>query len=218
MREFDALRRYPKAAQRAVDERGIANKLIASERGKEFFDGWRANGYGGLKDDGRWGPVADDLIDSYRLRVGDDMPACVLQVQAEKGFLLKALRSRGVYVCGTETSPYAIENAEVGLDIAWPTKLPYTAGSFDLALAIGPVYTGSLTDAVQTLRELCRVSRRHAFVTLGAWESKDDFWLMRQWSLLGTSLLAKSEWLEVMRFAGYTGDYSFVTAQTLGLA
>ena len=84
-------------------------------------------------------------------------------------------------------------------------------------LAVSPVYTLNLQDAVQCLREIERVKRGASFITLGAWETEADYWLIRKWMLLGTTLLQKSEWVAVLQHAGYTGDYRFDTAQYLGL-
>ena len=42
--------------------RTIKSRSIASERGKELYDGDRANGYGGYINDGRWEPVAQRII------------------------------------------------------------------------------------------------------------------------------------------------------------
>lgn len=214
MREFDALAGYPKpATPRKVIERGIANRLIAAERGAEFFDGARVNGYGGLKDDGRWAPIAANLIQTYGLAPG----ARVLQIQAEKGFLLRELQALGLEVAGTETSEYAIGQAVVKLDRGRPDELPYREGMFDFVIALGAVYTLDLPGAVRCLREIQRVGRGKSFITLAAYASEDDFWLMRCWSLLGTQILLKDHWLTVLEHAGYTGDYAFVTAQGLGL-
>ena len=37
------------------------------------------------------------------------------------------------------------------------------------------------------------------------------------WSLLGSSILDVDEWVYVLEEAGYTGDYTFVTSDTLNL-
>ena len=106
MREFDAFEDYPKIKRKA--DRTIWNRLMASYRDKEFYDGDRINGYGGFKDDGRWGLIADRLIKVYDLNP-DSM---VLQIGCHKGFLLNELLRRGINVRGTEVSRYAIEEAD----------------------------------------------------------------------------------------------------------
>ena len=102
-REFDAFQDYPKAVRKA--DRTIWNRMMASYRDREFYDGDRQNGYGGMVDDGRWGPIADNLIRVYSL-TPDSM---VLQIGCHKGFLLNELLRRGINVRGTEISRYAIQ-------------------------------------------------------------------------------------------------------------
>lgn len=216
MREFDALSGYPQPAEpRLVKERTFQSRLVASARGPEFFDGARANGYGGLRNDGRWAPIAASMAKEYGLKPG----ARVLQIQAEKGFLLAEFKKLGYAGLGTETSKYARTCSEVPLENAEPYRTPFPGKFFDLVIGIGPVYTQTLTGAIRVLREIERVKKDdgHSFVTLGAYEQPGDFWLMRAWSLLGETILLKSDWLDVMRHAGYRGDYKFVTAATLNI-
>ena len=57
MREFNLLDEYPKLEKpRFVsnNKKKIINRIIATKRDKNFFDGDRNNGYGGYKYDGRW--------------------------------------------------------------------------------------------------------------------------------------------------------------------
>ena len=188
-------------------------------RDREFYDGDRQNGYGGMKDDGRWGPIAENLIRVYGL-TQDSM---VLQIGCHKGFLLKELLQRGINVRGTEISTYAIEKSSWKLmpfiKYAPFTALPFSAAEFDLVLCVSPIYTLNLRDGVECIREIERVKKPkgNSFITLGAWETESDYWLIRRWMLLGTTLLQKSEWVAVLQHSGYTGDYRFDTAQYLGL-
>lgn len=212
--EFNALAAYPPGGPRIVN-RTIRNKLVACERGREFFDGERADGYGGLKDDGRWGPVAQFMIDHYRLAPRSR----VLEIECEKGFLLSAFEALGMQVEGWDSSWYAVQHSAIRT-AQWrrPLEVPEMFyHGHDLVICRGGVYTGTLRDAVRLLAEIQRLTRAHAFVTLAAYESEDDYRLLRAWSLLGCTILTKDEWREVMAHAGYTGDYSFVTARTLAL-
>lgn len=216
MREFDALQAYPSGGPRIVSGRGIRNKIIASERGQEFFDGDRANGYGGLKDDGRWKAVAEFMVREYQL----EQRARVMQIQCEKGFLLREFERLGMQAYGSDSSVYAVTSG-----VAYNTALRPILGqhsvwdsTHDLVIAIGAVYTLALPDAIKCLRQIEWASRKHSFITLAAYDSLDDYQLLREWSLLGTTILTRADWIEVMRHAGYTGDYAFVTAKTLGLA
>ena len=220
MAEYDAYAGYPEPKEpRLVSptRRTIFNRIAASYRDHEFYDGARENGYGGMKDDGRWAPIAQRIKEHYGLKEGDR----VLQVRAHKGFLLRELFKIGLRVTGCETSYYAIEHSLVTLDYAPMTKLPYDDGEFDLVIAANVIYTGSLSDAIQGLKEIQRVSRGRAWITLASYENEEDvegLMLMRYWLLLGATVLTKADWLEVMLHAKYTGDHRFDTAKFMNLA
>ena len=207
----------PVSNAKRIANRTIANRLIAMRRGAEFFDGNRQNGYGGYVYDGRQGPIAARFCGHYGL----SNASSVLQIQCEKGFLLYGFLQLYplMRVRGTENSTYALAEAirRVGsMRFAQPTENPFKDKEFDLVIALGVVYSLTLIDAVKCLQETERVGR-HGYVTLAAYETLDDLELFRKWTLLGTTILKRDEWLEVMKHAGYHGDYSFVTAQKLGL-
>ena len=150
MREFDAFAGYPEPpAPRIVGPhlRTIHNRIAASYRGKEFYDGDRANGYGGMVDDGRWKPIAKHIVDSYNLK-----EARILQVNAHKGFLLHELFKLGMRVWGTELSQYAIDQSKLMLHKAPFTALPYEDGFFDFVIAASAVYSLNLPDAIRCLK------------------------------------------------------------------
>ena len=123
-------------------------------------------------------------------------------------------------ITGTENSKYAREHAfhtfNGKIQNVEPTKLPYVAKQFHLVIALGVVYTLNLADAIKCLKEIKRVSVR-SFITLGAYETEEDLKLFKAWSLLGTTILRKDEWLEVLESVNYNGDYHFVTAESLNL-
>jgi len=218
-KEYDAFAGYPEPKEpRLVSPtiRTIKNRIAASYRDHAFYDGDRMNGYGGMKDDGRWKPIARSIKDHYGLKLGDR----VLQVRAHKGFLLREMQELGLEVRGCESSQYAIKHSVVPLEYAEQTRLPYHAEEFDLVIAANVVYTTNLADSIKCLREIQRVSKGKSWITLAAYENEDDIeglMLMRYWVLLGTTILTKADWLEVMRHAGYTGDYRFDTAKFMNL-
>jgi hypothetical protein len=215
MREFDPFPPSPPAKRKA--DKTILNRISASYRDHEFYDGDRANGYGGFKDDGRWGPVAEHLIRVYGLTE----ESLVLQINCHKGFLLNELLKRGINVRGSEVSQYAIDCALHGVKsfIKWApfTAQPYLDREADLVIAASPVYAGSLGDAISVLKEIKRVGKGHAFVTLAAYDTEVDYWLLRRYFTLGSLILKRDEWVEVLKHCAYDGDYRFDTAKTLGL-
>lgn len=222
MREFDALSNYPEPTQPRVvhpNIRTIHNRIVASYRDKAFYDGERNDGYGGFKYDGRWAPIAQNMIEQYSLDCGSS----VLHIGCDKGFLLHEFLqiSPTIKVRGTEVSDYAISctiaSTKEFVQKASFTELPFADGEFDLVIAIGAVYSLNLPDAIKCLKEIQRVGKGNSFITLGAYETEEDLRLFRYWTLLGSTILSKEDWVEVLNHVGYTGDYKFNTASSLNL-
>ena len=214
MREHNALRSYPKGGPRIAGERTFEGRIHAAEKDCEFYEGDRKHGMGGYKKDQRWIAVARDLRADYG-------PRSVLHIGADKGYLVDAIQWDAfgdfhLQAIGTEISEYAIDEAVVPLVHAPYTALPFGDKAFDLAIAIGPVYTLSLRDAMSCLREIERVAKR-AFITLASYDTAEELDLMRLWSIGGNLILPKEHWLKLLDYCGYTGDYWFVTAKTLDL-
>src|SRR6185436_8032635 len=92
-KEVNLLARYPKA------KRNVKARL-----GKEYFDGTREQGYGGYRYDGRWLPIAEDIVRHFGLSAGDR----VLDVGCGKGFLVKDLMKvcPGLEAFGIDISEY----------------------------------------------------------------------------------------------------------------
>ena len=70
MAEVDLLRALPKT-KRNIEMRSDAKDpeviRISKEYGELYFDGPRDYGYGGYKYDGRWIPVAKDIVEHFNL-------------------------------------------------------------------------------------------------------------------------------------------------------
>ena len=142
MAEINLLRRYPRA-KRSIEKRTVAqseeNIRIARQYGREYFDGSRDTGYGGYRYDGRWLPIAEDMIAHFGLRPGDR----VLDVGAGKGFLVKDLMKvcPGLEAFGLDISEYALMHCEpevVGrLHLGNCVKQPFPDGGFAAFVAGG---------------------------------------------------------------------------------
>lgn len=222
MREFDALKGYPEPREpRVVGQniRTIQNRITASYRGREFYDGDRNDGYGGLKYDGRWVPIAENMAREYGL----NKDSSILQVGCDKGFLLHDFQAvlPGIKVRGVEVSEYPIETAmptvRPHIRKAPFTALPFEDREFDFVIALGAVYTLNLGDAIQSLKEIQRVGRGKSFVTLASYKTEEEKRLFECWTLLGTTVLQGHEWIDVLNHVGYTGDYKLTGAKTLRL-
>ena len=220
MRELNLLNEYPEQ-ERIVHKgfRGIKNALIATEAGKEYFDGDRKNGYGGYVYDGRWVPIAKNLTKEYGLTKNSK----VLEIGCAKGFLLHDLKKTvpGIKVTGADTSQYAIDNAmpdvKESIVNASCDQLPLPDHEFDLVIAIRTIYQLHLGGVVKSLREIQRVGKGKSFITVMACNNDEERTLFKEWNLLAGTILTPEEWREVFKFAGYTGDYYFTTVTSLRL-
>ncbi|MBT4354840.1 MAG: methyltransferase domain-containing protein, partial [Rhodospirillaceae bacterium] len=194
MPEVNILNDYPQpTAPRFVgrDMRTISHRIAAIKRDRNFFDGDRNFGYGGFKYDGRWVPIAERIIKHYKL----ESSSRLLHLNCEKGFLINDLKNirPSLQVAGTETSDYAIAHAmkEIKDTITKISsiKLPFPNNSFNLVIGLSYVYIHSLKGAIQALKEITRVSTGDAFITLATYETEEDYFLFKDWTLLGILLL-----------------------------
>lgn len=212
---------YPHSNTKRIinKDRTIKNKLLAWERAKDFYDGARENGYGGLNYDGRWVKLIPAIIKRYGLSNNSR----VLEIGCRKGFFLHDLKLAlpKIEVIGIENHLYPILNAletvkEYILFNSYE-RLPFNNHSFDFIMAHASVYTLNLGGVIRVLKEIERVGKGKSYITLGAYETEEEKRLFMDWTMLGTTVLHKDEWLEVFKYAGYTGDYFFTTAKTLNL-
>jgi len=221
MREFDLLSIYPNLKSRFISKntRTIENRIVASYREKEFYDGKRDNGYGGFFYDGRWKPIAEKIFSEYKLKDNSK----ILHIGCDKGFLLhdiKNLKPKSI-VRGIEISNYAISKSKK--DIKKYIKkspfnnLPFKSNYFDFVIAIGPAYALNLRDSIQCIKEIARVGKGKSFITLGSYDDESEEKLFKYWTLLGSTILHKKEWVKVLKHCRYKGDYKFNTAKSLNL-
>lgn len=212
-KEIDLLANYPKT-KRDVAERGNtksdADRAIARQFGREFFDGDRRHGYGGFKYLPRfWQPVVPAFREHFGLKTGMSL----LDVGCAKGFMLHDLQELipGLQVAGVDISEYAIDNSldsvRENLRVASATELPFPDRSFDVVVSINTIHNLGRDECARALREIQRVSRGNAFVTVDAYRSAEDMARMYAWNLTAETIMSVDEWVAFFGETGYTGDY-----------
>lgn len=211
--EIDLLVNYPKA-KRNLDERAASkteeDRAIARQFGKDFFDGDRRHGYGGFNYMPRfWQPVVPTLKEHFALDAGSSL----LDVGCAKGFMLHDLAELipGITVAGIDVSAYAIEHAiedmKPFVQVADARELPFPDKSFDVVISINTIHNLERADLAQALREIERVARRGAFVTVDAYRDEDERQRMMAWNLTAKTIMHVDEWVAFFDECGYTGDY-----------
>jgi ubiquinone/menaquinone biosynthesis C-methylase UbiE len=210
--EINLLARLPKS-KRNVAARGAAKtpEVVAKSReyGFEYFDGPREYGYGGFRYDGRWVPIAEDIVRHFGLRPGDR----VLDVGCAKGFVVKDLIKvcPGLEAFGLDISEYALMHCEpevVGrLHLGDAMKLPFPDGSFSAVLAINTIHNLERPDVARALREIERLAPGRGFVQVDSYRTPEQKELFETWVLTAKFHDYPQGWLKLFAEAGYTGDY-----------
>lgn len=216
--EINLLARLPKP-KRNIAARGAAKTpdIIAKSReyGFEYFDGPREYGYGGFRYDGRWMPIAEDIVSHFGLKAGDR----VLDVGCAKGFVVKDLMKvcPGLEVFGLDISEYALMHCEpevIGrLHLGNAMRLPFPDNSFAAVLAVNTIHNLERRDVLTALREIERLAPGRGYVQVDSYRTPEQKELFESWVLTAKFHDYPKGWIEAFREAGYTGDYCWTIVE-----
>lgn len=185
---------------------------VAKRFDREYWDGDRKFGYGGMRYDGRWRPVAEALARHYDIRPGQS----ILDVGCGKGFLLYEFTQvvPGVQVAGIDISRYAIENAKEEirphLRVGAAHELPYPDASFDLVISINTLHNLYCFELERALREIQRVGKNHRYVVVESYRNEEEKVNLLYWQLTCEAFCTPAEWEWWFQLCGYTGDWGFI--------
>jgi protein-L-isoaspartate(D-aspartate) O-methyltransferase len=186
--------------------------ILAKQFGKDYWDGDRKVGYGGMRYDGRWRIVADNLAKHYKLKPGDR----ILDVGCGKGFLLYDFTQAvpGVEVYGLDISTYAIENAKEEIKPrlveGHANHLPYPDQHFDLIISLNTLHNLYCYDLEKALKEIERVGKKNKYIVVESWRNEYEKANLLYWQLTCESFNTPAEWEWWFQKCGYTGDWSFI--------
>ena len=214
MKQVNLLKSLPKSkrkvSKRAFDKTDQHIK-ISREYGKDYFDGDRSYGYGGYSYDGRWQPVARDIINHFKLKPGDR----VLDIGAAKGFLVKDLNAEmpGLEAFGTDISNYALVNCEEEVigrlhqhDLNNP--LPFPDNSFDVTLCINTLHNLKTDKVIEALVEMERVTKNsNIFVQVDSYRNDEEKVIFEDWVLTAIFHTYPEDWIALFKELDYDGDY-----------
>tara|TARA_B100000424_G_scaffold251844_1_gene227651 strand:- start:708 stop:1358 length:651 start_codon:yes stop_codon:yes gene_type:complete len=210
MAEINLLSSLPKP-KRIINERKEAKTkehiIISRKYGKEYFDGSREYGYGGYKYDGRWIPVAKDMIKHFNLKEKSK----VLDIGCAKGFLVKDLVDLGIDAYGLDISEYAINNSPIDikhrLRLGSAEKLPFLDNEFDAVISINTLHNLNRDLCKQAIKEMQRVSKGKAFIQVDSYKNEEQKKIFESWVLTAKFYGYPKEWLELFKECNYTGDW-----------
>lgn len=211
MAEINLLRHYPRAKRKMAKPRAAdpANRSAALKFGAEYFDGTREQGYGGYRYDGRWVPIARDIVSHFALKPGDR----VLDVGCAKGFLVKDLMAvcPGLQVYGLDVSEYALRHCEPEaagrLVRGTADQLPFADGCFQAVLCINVIHNLERERCLAALREIERLALGRGYVQVDAYRTEEERTLFLGWVLTAVTFLKPEEWCALFAEAGYMGDH-----------
>jgi SAM-dependent methyltransferase len=209
--EINLLARYPRAKRNLIARKlgQDANKRVAREFGRDYFDGTREQGYGGYRYDGRWLPIARDMAEHFKLRAGDR----VLDIGCAKGFLMRDLMEvvPGLEAWGLEISQYAIDNCHADtrgrILRGSAQRLPFASGSFAAALCINVVHNLAGEACVEAVKEIERVAPGRGYIQVDAYRNDDERDAFLDWVLTAETFGKPEMWRALFEHAGYAGDY-----------
>jgi len=211
MAEVNLMRSYPRAKRKMEKPRSLdpENGRIARLFGEAYFDGPREQGYGGYRYDGRWIPIAKDIVQHFGLKPGDR----VLDVGCAKGFLMRDLMAvcPGLEVYGIDISHYATSHSEEAVSgrvmVGTADQLPYSDNSFDLVLSINTLHNLEQPRLVAALKEIERLSPGRSYIQVDAYRNESEREIFLGWVLTALTFLKPDEWVKLFGDAGFGGDY-----------
>lgn len=216
---FDPKYFNKKTSVNRVVKRSLKNKLIAWGENQEYYDGDRNNGYGGFNYDGRWLKLLPRIIKKFKLTNNSK----ILDLGCKKGFIMKdfkiLLPKARIY--GIEDHKYPIDNAEIEIkkNIIFSKyyNIPFKDRYFDFVIGFSSIYKYNFADVVKTLKEINRVAKK-SFITVGSYSNPKEKEVFDKWTLLGTTVLHKKEWVELFKLVKYKGNYYFTTPKSLSIS
>ncbi len=205
-----------KRAKREYLPRMVDDKVNCMIKAKEYeFDYWdgdRRYGYGGYKYDGRWKPVAEQLIKEYNL----GPTAKVLDIGCGKAHILYEMKQLlpDAELVGFDISRHGIATAPEGIrsslvNYRAQDAYPYGDKYFDLVMSMTCFHNLRLFELKTALSEVERVGKQ-GYVMLESYRNEQELFNLQCWALTCESFFDTAEWIWLYNHFGYTGDYEFI--------
>jgi ubiquinone/menaquinone biosynthesis C-methylase UbiE len=217
MAEINFLERYQKATKRDYVQRVVEHDkaecaAVAKQWGFDYWDGDRRFGFGGMRYDGRWRPIAEDIARHYGLKAG----MRVLDIGCGKAFLLYELTQvvPGLEVAGLDISAYGIENAkeEVRPVLVQGNciSLPFPDRHFDFVFSINTFHNLYNFELMAALKEMQRVAKGSKWLCVESYRNEREKANLLYWQLTCETFYTPAEWQWFEQQAGYDGDFGYI--------
>tara|TARA_B100000787_G_scaffold170019_1_gene163487 strand:+ start:20404 stop:21054 length:651 start_codon:yes stop_codon:yes gene_type:complete len=184
--------------------------IVASQFGKDYFDGTREFGYGGYYYDGRWKKVARDFKKFFKIKKNHK----VLDVGCAKGFLLKDFKDIGVDCYGIEISNYAIQNCHKDIQdkifFGNAKKIPFPDNFFDVVISINCVHNLKLADCIKAIREINRVCKtKNCYLQVDSYNNVYQKKIFNDWVLTAKTHFYPKKWIEIFNKCNFKGYWNW---------
>ena len=197
---------------RMMDEK-VHCMIKAKQYEYDYWDGDRRYGYGGYKYmPGHWKPVAESLIENYKL----DNDSSVLDVGCGKAYLLYEMKLilPGLRVMGFDISNHGLSDSRPeirdNLFIARAQDhYKFNDDEFDLVISLGCLHNLRIFELQIALSEIERVGKQ-GYIMLESYRNEQEQFNLQCWALTCESFFDHEEWPWIYNHFGFTGDYEFI--------
>ena len=180
---------------------------VAKKFDFDYWDGDRRYGYGGYKYDGRWKPVAEEMVKHYNIGKCD----LILDIGCGKAHLLYELAKYSEPIDGIDISVYALKDAKIKyIDAGHCRMLPFTSDRYELTYSINVFHNLNYSDLKLAIREMMRVSRDKRYICVESYRTEEELCNLQCWALTCQSFYTPDDWKCVLEDNGYSGDVEFI--------
>lgn len=187
---------------------------VSRRYGQDYWDGDRRYGYGGYRYDGRWKPLAEQIIAHYGLT----NESRILDVGCGKAHLLHEIKLLlpKAHVEGFDLSDYGLNDAPTAIrqylrrGLAQDSRsYQYPDKHFDLVLSINVLHNLKRYELPTALHEIERVGKQ-AYICVESYRNGLEQFNLQCWALTCWAFYDTDEWIAAYKEYGYTGDYEFI--------
>lgn len=211
--KINLLKNYPSTKRNLTKRNNLkSNKIqnIAKKFGKDYFDGKREYGYGGYYYHKKfWKKVVKDFKKFYNL----SNKSKILDIGCGKGFMIYDLKKLlpKAKIVGIDISRYAIKNSKKEvrhlLKLGNAKKLPFKNNTFDLIISINTLHNLNKRDCSMALKEIDRVTKKDAYITVDAYKNIKEKKRMYAWNLTAKTIMHEKNWINFFKKNKYKYDY-----------